>query len=364
VLCSQRSEDLEQKSLLNRYLALAEEMGLTDKSDVSKFLRAQLLEDTNDTNVPSSLLWFNRALNVDDPVGKGRSTTGYTEERPTDMYGSQKDARRMSVFEGALAELCLHLWTDPGDVVLDPFAGRLTRLVKTVQAGRSYTGYDTSKEACGLAWDWLVENISNYPDVSADVANVSILDEGPGQASHPLVDAIITCPPYWNSEFYGDHASCLAGTPSYTAFLEELVATFAVAVDRLRQEGYVVIVLKDFYFHRQMISFHSDVIRGMTALGLVQWDCVAKKIGTQREIFHRDIIQHRRTAQTHEYVLVFRKCEPRKNSDSYRKHCYESNEKRRDVDVEKARTELRQRVLREHGVEPKSLHPFVKSVRM
>lgn len=345
---------MKQKAWLDRLVEVATRNGLTHKENVSKFLRGRLVEENPYEGVPTSLLWFDRSRNTEDPVGKGRSKVGYTEDRPTDMYGAQKTKRRISIFEGALAEFCLMMWSDPGDVVLDPFSGRLTRMIKTVEAGREYIGYDTSEEAALLNGKWADEHAA-----PVTMRNYALLDDR--ERDEP-VDFIFTCPPYWNSEFYGNNAAGLEGTPDYNAFLEELIATFGVAVDRLKPDCYCVVVVKDFFFKRQLVSFHSDVIRGLTALGLVQWDCVAKKIGTQREIFHRDIIQHRRTAQTHEYVLVFRKSTPSSSRDVYRKHCFEANTKRKEVEEE--RQQLRQKVLRQHGVEPSSLHPFVKKVSM
>lgn len=347
---------MDQKAWLNRYLAVAERNGLKAKENVSKLLRGLLEEDNPYEGVPSSMLWFDRTRNAEDPKGKGRSKVGYTDDRPTDMYGAQKGQGRLSIFEGALAEFCLMMWSDPGDLVLDPFAGRLTRMIKTCEAGRSYLGYDTSHEAWSLNKEYAKEK-----KLAARVLNRALLDDYDPQ-QEPDVDFVFTCPPYWNSEFYGDNAHGLEGTPDYNSFLEELVATFAVAADRLKPDGYVVVVVKDFYFRRQMVSFHSDVIRGLTGLGLVQWDCIAKKIGTQREIFHRDIIQHRRTAQTHEYVLVFRKSKPSSSKDLYRKRTFERCTERRKV--EEDRKLLRQQVLKAHGLEPSWLHPAVQKVSM
>lgn len=346
---------MEQKGLLNRYLKQAADNGLEHKENISRFLREKLVADTPYDGVPSSMLGFTRARNTEDPVGKGRSKVGYTDDAPTDMYGAQKKEKRMSIFEGALAELCLYMWSNPGDVVLDPFHGRLTRMIKSVEAGREYIGYDTSEVAHQLNYKWA----HDHDAAGVTLRNFAMLDD---LERDEKVDCIFTCPPYWNSEFYGNNAAGLEGAPDYNAFLEELIATFAVATDRLCDDGYCVVVVKDFYFKRQLVSFHGDVIRGLTGLGLVQWDCIAKKIGTQREIFHRDIIQHRRTAQTHEYILVFRKSKPSSSKDTYRRHCYEANTNRQAV--EQGRKNLRRRVLEEHGIDADWLKPAHKNVNM
>jgi DNA modification methylase len=341
---------VEQKSLLRAWeTAVRRERGKVDKSERSRLLRV-ILKETFGGDIPSSVWPEDRSLDVEDPVGKGRNTVGYTEDRPTDMYGAQKTKRRMSIFEGRLAENCLQLWSDPGDLVLDPFAGRLCRLVKAAKLSRRYLGFDTDPAACKLNRAWARKNKADAEIICGSLLEYDLEPES--------VDCVFTCPPYWNSEFYGDNRAGLEGTPSYEAFLEELVAILALAADALKPDCYLVVVVKDFFLHRQMVSFHSDVIRGVTALGLVQWDCVVKHFGTLRKIFHRDIIQHRRTAQVHEYVLVFRKSPPKKGRDLYRVHCYESCKKRKEAEHDLR--DLREQVLAEHGVDAGWLSPALQ----
>jgi site-specific DNA-methyltransferase (adenine-specific) len=43
------------------------------------------------------------------------------------------------------------LYTQPGDLVLDPFMGAGATAVAAVQTGRQYAGYDVSEEYCALA---------------------------------------------------------------------------------------------------------------------------------------------------------------------------------------------------------------------
>jgi site-specific DNA-methyltransferase (adenine-specific) len=43
------------------------------------------------------------------------------------------------------------LYTQPGDLVLDPFMGAGATAVAAVLTGRHYAGYDVSEEYCALA---------------------------------------------------------------------------------------------------------------------------------------------------------------------------------------------------------------------
>ena len=347
-----------QKGLLDRFVAEAQEKGLdpvADKEAVSKYLRQRTYEEFHG-EVPSSVLWINKQHDEEDPRVKelGAQRVGKAEgQNETDMYGAQKaKANHLSMFEGRLAEFVLRLWSDPGDTVLDPFAGRVTRLSKAAKNGRRYLGFDVDPETCEENRQVAEEN--GWTGL-VDVRCANLLTY---EGEVPPVDFVFTCPPYWNTEFYGDNGEGLEGCASYTDFLEELVANLLVAADYLKEGGYLALVVKDFHYSRQQFSFHSDLIRGLTAGGLVQWDCVAKKMSTMREMFHRDVLQHRRTAQTHEYLLVFTKSQPKKAGDQVRKSVYRKNEKRK-LEEERLK-QRREQVLRDHGVDPKSLHPFHK----
>lgn len=56
-----------------------------------------------------------------------------------------------AVFPVALAQDHILSWSDPGDVVLDPFMGSGTTAVAAIQTGRKYIGYEVSREYCEIA---------------------------------------------------------------------------------------------------------------------------------------------------------------------------------------------------------------------
>lgn len=328
-----------------------------DKKERSQILRQLLLDEMHDI-LPASILPMNGNYNVFDPDATGgRNRVGYTDEKKTDMYAKQKKRRRMSVFEGSLAEIIIRMWSDPGDVVLDPFTGRLCRMVKTIEANRLYWGFDVSQDACRYNTE---EIIARSWQKKAQIVNGSVLTH-PHRLPAMGCDMIFTCPPYGSSEFYGDNMG-VEGIRHYGEFLEELAAILALSVDTLKPDCYAVIVVKDWFQHRQMVSFHSDMIKIMTSLGLVQWDCIAKEMSGLRKMFHRDIVQLRRSAQTHEYVLVFRNSDRRKAKDKYRQHCLKANTRR-----EKEHAAMREKalaVLAERGIKEGELWPYLKRMEM
>lgn len=78
---------------------------------------------------------------------KARERTGYPTQKPVELL------RRV-----------IELASKPGDLVLDPFCGSGTTLVAALLSGRSYLGFDASKDAINLT----LERLSN-PIVSESV---------------------------------------------------------------------------------------------------------------------------------------------------------------------------------------------------
>jgi len=62
-----------------------------------------------------------------------------------------------AAFPVALPQWFIRLFTDPGDWVLDPFAGSGTTLVAASQLGRNSIGIDTLEEYCDLMRERIVE---------------------------------------------------------------------------------------------------------------------------------------------------------------------------------------------------------------
>lgn len=69
----------------------------------------------------------------------------------TECYNQQHSA----VFPVALPEWFIKLFTDPNDIILDPFNGSGTTCIAAYRLGRRYLGIDTNQAYCELAIDRL-----------------------------------------------------------------------------------------------------------------------------------------------------------------------------------------------------------------
>lgn len=56
-----------------------------------------------------------------------------------------------AVFPEQLARDHIISWSNPGDLVLDPFIGSGTTAKASIELGRSYIGFEISKEYCNIA---------------------------------------------------------------------------------------------------------------------------------------------------------------------------------------------------------------------
>ncbi len=111
-----------------------------------------------------------------------------------------------SQFNSGLARFLVRYYTDPGATILDPFAGWGTRAYVSMLCGRHYVGYDVAKEAVDAVNAALARakqaTLDGQPPGSAIVyLGDGIKVEGILDA---FADAILTCPPYADSEVYDD----------------------------------------------------------------------------------------------------------------------------------------------------------------
>lgn len=72
-----------------------------------------------------------------------------------------------AVFPEQLAADHIITWSNPGDVVLDPFMGSGTTAVAAIKSGRHYIGFDISQEYCEIAEHRISEAIKHREEEDA-----------------------------------------------------------------------------------------------------------------------------------------------------------------------------------------------------
>ena len=114
------------------------------------------------------------------------------ERRDDDQWGTSR-------FDPCLAEVLLHLYTAPGDLVIDPWHGGVERGVVSAVMGRKYLGMDIRREQ-GDSNREAVEGVGYDGGYVKWVCGDSSRAGAWGALS---VDFAFGCPPYWHLEKYG-----------------------------------------------------------------------------------------------------------------------------------------------------------------
>jgi DNA modification methylase len=147
--------------------------------------------------IPKSIMKFGKDPKLMDLIGGDDSDLGKVEGEAVARGGGYAKNLRYSIYNPVQAKFILEYYTNPGDIVLDPFAGRGTRPVITSFLGRLYRGYDTCTKTIELNWKLLGEKLNNHG---------AVLFHGDGTELEfevdNTIDAVFSCPPYYEIEKY------------------------------------------------------------------------------------------------------------------------------------------------------------------
>lgn len=212
----------------------------------------------------------------------------------------------LSVFPQNIGRSILLLYTEPGDIVVDPFAGHNSRMELCVREGRHYIGYDISERFMKLnkaRAKFLRDNLPGVEIVlhQADSRRMEKTRDGIG-------DFTITSPPYWDIEDYGDEPEQLGKLGDYSAFLDDLQLVMESNFRCLKPGAFCVWAVNDFRRKGEFHNYHGDVIDNMRQVGFVYHDILVVDLGSSfREAFLNQIVEQRIIPKRHEYGLIFRK---------------------------------------------------------
>ena len=234
----------------------------------------------------------------------------------TDLIGSSSpaEAKREGVeyfseFNPLVSQNITNYWADENNIILDPFAGR-TRGIVSGLTHRKYFGFEISpivhkavlesinsgKEKFDVGFEPIIYNddsfnVDKYQDI-------------------PIVDTIFSCPPYHNLERYESVPGQLSDIDNYELFLERLKQIMEKCVVKLKDNGFICLVVGDFRKNEKLISFEADTTKMMESIPkIVLWDKIvlqnidhgwaSRKFGSVK---HKRIV-----AKVTEYLLVFKK---------------------------------------------------------
>jgi len=216
---------------------------------------------------------------------------------------------RFSYFNPVLAYRVLVYWSEKNDLVLDPFAGRSTRGIITLELGRKYYGYEIAPITYELTKKQLGEKrttlfspqINEFEIFNSDGCGLKFTKDN-------STDLIFTCPPYWKLERYESVKGQLSDCKTYEEFLEQMFVCFKNCFRVLKKGKFAIFVVNDFRLKGRFYLMHLDFIKLMEKVGFLPWDIVINKLNSPflfAKIGECDEAKY--TFKEHEYILVFKK---------------------------------------------------------
>ena len=178
--------------------------------------------------------------------------------------------RHPAKFPETLAQEFIEFFTRRGQVVLDPMAGTGSTLEAALRAGRHSYGIELNPGYAEIARQVLQSERERLGDAAGDLF-AEVFNADARQAAEiffarrlPLVDYVLTSPPYWDmlhargamtqskrrsspdlDVFYSDDPADLGNEADYERFLARLVSIYAGLQPILRPGAYLTIIVKN-----------------------------------------------------------------------------------------------------------------------
>jgi hypothetical protein len=213
-----------------------------------------------------------------------------------------------SIFDPVLTELMVSWFSEPGDLVVDPFGGGSVRGVVAASLGREYVGVelrqeqvdDSRRQAEEMDVDpvWLVGDSTN-PATWADISGARL---------------VLTCPPYGDLEVYSDDPSDLS-TMGADAFIAAISEAFRLSAEALDDDSFAVWVVGDYRDKTgSLAAFPADLVTSAaraSGLHLYNEAVLLTANGSASIRANRQFTASRKLVKVHQNVLIFYKGDPR-----------------------------------------------------
>jgi DNA modification methylase len=207
-----------------------------------------------------------------------------------------------------MVKRCLQIYTKEGDHVLDPFCHSGIVPLLAAYFGRKGTGIDVVPEYIKYCNDRKKE-LTNLGKIWAKNMNFQCSDMRKIlHYAEPMVDYILTSPPYFNTRIYKNIDGQLASIDNYNLFKVKLDMIFRTLYKILNIGGYISFVVSDFRLNGKFYPFHRDISNIAESVGLKPHDMIIHVLRTPFLMgMAKAIEDEKRMIKYHEYILTFKK---------------------------------------------------------
>jgi DNA modification methylase len=178
--------------------------------------------------------------------------------------------RHPAKFPETLAMEFISFFTKPNQVVFDPMAGTGSTLVAALRLGRAAYGIELNPAYADIARQVIAEERQSLPAPSATLdcdlftGDAAQIVEIAARHSIPLIDYLLTSPPYWDmlhaygaatqkkrriaedrDVFYSDDPDDLGNISDYDQFINRLTQIYIGMQPIIRPGAYLTIIVKN-----------------------------------------------------------------------------------------------------------------------
>lgn len=256
-----------------------------------------------------------------DAIGDGRE--GRTERLAYDnrrMFKENADKKHngTSVFNPVVCEVVYKWFTVENSLILDPFAGGITRGAIAAMLGHHYSGIDLSvtqvthnKEQFQLLQERY--NITGQ-------ARWKVMDAEKINAKQQF-DLVFTCPPFYNLEKYSDNPADLSNIPTYSEFLMKYTNIIEKCVTALKNDAFAVFVVSEVRDKQtgEYYGLVADTIKAFQNAGMKYYNEIIlyNETGNLAIVSGDYINKARKVGRQHQNILVFYKGDTKNIKDKY-----------------------------------------------
>lgn len=229
--------------------------------------------------------------------------------------GVRGEGAGLSRFPQNIGRYLVKMYSEPGQTVLDPFAGHNSRMELVWKCERNYIGFDVSHEFMQANFKikemLLAKTNSGLPGLEVG-ATITIHETDSHNISKFVgpssVDMVISSPPFWDIEWYGDEYAQLGKCETYSQFLDNLQEILKQCSDAMKPGCYMCLEVQDFRKEGRYYPLHSDTIRIFREIDIRLHDIIIVDFGTCiGSCFASQLEEQKRSAKRHSYVVIGKK---------------------------------------------------------
>lgn len=230
----------------------------------------------------------------------------------------QSKGGELAAYPIAMCKMLLETFTQPGDLVADPFAGTGTILGVAAALNRNAVGYEINEELRNAIAESLEFRDAEQPLCMMPAEAVPprwITSNSLNLESHvepESVDLVFSCPPYADLEVYSDmpdDLSAVCDRDGYAKFLEQYREIIRKAVARLKPNRFCVWVVGDVRDKEtgRIRGFIPDTIKAFEDAGAAYYNdaILVTALGSLPMRAGKIFTSKRKLGRTHQNVLVF-----------------------------------------------------------